>query len=64
MITMKSNKNSYMICPACNRGKLISENQGTDDIAIRLIKPNGNKKARWLIKCPVCKEQIEIVLIR
>ncbi len=49
----------YLICPICGKGKIISE----DDVPpgeemITLIKPGGKKKARWHIKCHVCKGQV------
>ena len=50
----------HIFCPICNRGKLIIEEKDAEDIALRLVLPGSKQKARWYIKCCVCKSQIGI----
>jgi hypothetical protein len=49
-----------VLCPVCGRGKIIMEEKDTDDPPLRLVLPNSRRKARWYIKCNVCKSQIGI----
>lgn len=45
-----------MLCPVCNKGKILFADQGADPI--RLIKPGSRQKAKWYVKCQVCKSQV------
>lgn len=53
---------SYILCPICHRGKVIAENGEADGGGICLIPPGSKRKARWYVKCGVCKSQIGILL--
>jgi hypothetical protein len=55
---------NYLICPICRRGKIIAEDNAAADDVIFLIPPGSKQKARWHIKCGVCKSQIGISLKR
>lgn len=55
---LKTQQKDFIICPLCNRGKLIFEDTDADDIPIRLILPGSKRKAKYYLKCDVCKEQV------
>ena len=55
--TKTQNKN-YIICPVCHIGKLIFEDSNADDVPIRLILPGSKRRAKYHVKCDVCKEQV------
>jgi hypothetical protein len=48
----------YLICPICGRGKIISEENESDDHIITLLTPGVKRKAHWHVKCHVCKAQV------
>jgi len=56
----KTQQKDFIICPICNIGKLIFEDSTADDVPIRLILPGSKRKAKYHIKCDVCKEQVGI----
>jgi hypothetical protein len=49
---------NYIICPLCRTGKLIFEDADADDVPIRLILPGSKRKAKYHVKCDVCKKQV------
>jgi hypothetical protein len=55
---------SYLLCPICHTGKIIAEDNAVADDMICLIPPGSRRKARWYVKCGVCKSQIGISLKR
>ena len=59
---LKKQQSDFIICPLCRTGKLIFEDVNADDIPIRLILPGSKRKAKWFVKCNVCKEQVGISL--
>ncbi|OGO91777.1 MAG: hypothetical protein A2Y17_13550 [Clostridiales bacterium GWF2_38_85] len=55
-------EDSIVLCPICKRGKIIIEEKDADDVPLQLILPGSKRKARWYIKCNVCKSQIGITV--
>ena len=53
---------NYVFCPLCRKGKIIFEDSNTDDVPIRLIVPGSKQKAKWYVKCNVCKQQVGLSL--
>jgi hypothetical protein len=51
---------NIVLCPICGRGKIIIEEKTADDVPLRFVLPGSKRKARWYIKCGVCKSQIGI----
>ena len=60
MTRQRTTEKDIVLCPVCNRGKIISEEKDSDDVPLQLVLPNSRRKARWYIKCNVCKSQIGI----
>ena len=54
----QKHQSDYIICPVCNRGKLIFEDGEADDVPIRLILPGSKRKAKHHIKCGICGSQV------
>ena len=54
----KQSQSNFILCPLCGRGKLIFEDGSTDDVPIRLILPGSKLKAKYHVKCDVCKKQV------
>ena len=57
---INNRQSDFILCPLCCRGKLIFEDGDADDAPIRLILPGSRKKAKYHIKCDVCKGQVGI----
>ena len=53
---------NYVICPLCKKGKVIFEDDDADDVPIRLIIPGSKRKAKWYVKCNICKQQVGLSL--
>jgi len=52
-----------VMCPLCHVGKLFIEDLDVpDNCKLQLILPNSKLKARWYVKCYICKKQIGIRL--
>lgn len=60
MTQQRSAEQSHVLCPKCGRGKIIIEEKDADDIPLRLVLPGSKRKARWYVKCNICKSQIGI----
>ena len=52
----------FVICPLCGKGKLIFEDINADGVPIRLIMPGSKRKAKWYVKCNICKRQVGLSL--
>ena len=55
---VKQKTKDFIRCPMCRRGKLIFEDGDADDVPIRLILPGSKRKAKYHVKCDVCKKQV------
>jgi ribosomal protein S27E len=53
---------NHVLCPICGRGKIIMEEKTSDEPSLRLVLPGSKRKARWYIKCNICKNQIGITI--
>ena len=62
MIQQQTRKRTHVFCPLCKRGKIIVEEKDSAEVPLRLVLPGGKNKARWYIKCNVCKNQIGITI--
>lgn len=51
---------NIVLCPICKKGKIFIEEEDSDDMPLQLVLPKSKRKARWYIKCNVCKSQIGI----
>lgn len=47
-----------VLCPVCNRGKVIIEDEDAGDAELHIIEPGSGEKAKWYVKCPACKCQV------
>lgn len=60
MTQQRTTEKDIVLCPVCGRGKIIIEEKDSDDVHLQLVLPNSRRKARWYIKCNICKSQIGI----
>jgi len=60
MIQPCTKEQNHVLCPICGRGKIILEEKNSEDVPLRLVLPGSKRKARWYIKCNICKNQIGI----
>ena len=58
MTTTQMSKLKSILCPLCNRGKIMIEDENTDNDLLQVVIPTGKRKAMWYIKCPKCKNQV------
>lgn len=60
VIAKQKKPQKFVLCPVCHRGKLIFEDADTDDFPLRLILPGGKRKAKYHVKCAICRNQVGI----
>ena len=51
-----------ILCPVCARGKLIKEADDGGASGVSTYPPTLHHRAKYFVKCPVCKSQIGISL--
>lgn len=55
---MQRLKTKTVICPVCDRGKLIIRSDTGP--RLKVYKPEDSQKAEWFVKCQVCKSQVGV----
>lgn len=51
-------------CPMCGDGHLLDASEKADLRTLRLFPPNRCEDAEWFVKCPLCRRQIGVAVVK